>query len=189
MKNKNVDPIIAAKANKGMTMTKQITFGGLLFISAIITGFGSRKVFKADLQIGVVATANHVGLSVMNLDAEERWYKKAFDMKEEQHFKLPNPRVRTVLLRAKNGLGMELIEREGANKVREYNDALDASLTLGYGHWALQVSNLDQAFAKLTAAGAKTVSVPGPAVQPGARFAYVKDPEGNLIELMQLPKH
>ncbi|WP_436975816.1 VOC family protein [Nonomuraea angiospora] len=28
---------------------------------------------------------------------------------------------------------------------------------------------------------------PADAVQPGARFAYVKDPEDNLIELIQPP--
>jgi catechol 2,3-dioxygenase-like lactoylglutathione lyase family enzyme len=161
----------------------------LLFIGAILAGFAGREAIQTGLQTGVAATANHVGLSVKNLDAERNWYEKAFNMKEEQHFELPNPRVRTVLLRAPNGLGMELIERAGASREREYKDALDASLSWGYGHWAIAVDNLDRAFAKLTDAGAATVSAPGPAVQPGARFAYVKDPEGNLIELMQLPKH
>jgi hypothetical protein len=63
--------------------------------------------------------------------------------------------------------------------------ALDTSRSQGYGHWALEIDDLDQAFAELLAAGAQSVSAPAPAVQPGARFAYVKDPEGNLLELIQ----
>jgi predicted enzyme related to lactoylglutathione lyase len=36
-----------------------------------------------------------------------------------------------------------------------------------------------------SAVGAQPVWSPAPAVQPGARFAYVLDPEGNLLELIQ----
>jgi catechol 2,3-dioxygenase-like lactoylglutathione lyase family enzyme len=92
-----------------------------------------------------------------------------------------------VLLRSAGGLRLELIERAHSSRGRAFADALDASLSQGYGHWALQVDNLDHAFADLLAAGAQPVSAPAPAVEPGARFAYVKDPEGNLIELIQPP--
>jgi predicted enzyme related to lactoylglutathione lyase len=34
-------------------------------------------------------------------------------------------------------------------------------------------------------AGASEVSAPAPAARAGARFVYVKDPEGNLLELIQ----
>jgi catechol 2,3-dioxygenase-like lactoylglutathione lyase family enzyme len=160
----------------------------ILITAILLMGFAGRQAIKNDNQPAVTATANHTGLSVKDLDAEKAWYGKTFNMTEIQHFELPNPRIRTVLLQAPNGLRVELIEREGASRGREYKDALDASLDLGYGHWAIVVDNLDQAFTILVKAGAGTVSAPGPAVQPGARFAYVKDPEGNLIELMQLPK-
>ena len=55
----------------------------------------------------------------------------------------------------------------------------------GYGHWAVDVDDLDAAFAWLIDAGATEVWPPADAVAPGARFGYVKDPEGNLIELIQ----
>jgi hypothetical protein len=65
----------------------------------------------------------------VNLDAEQRWYQEAFDMRVEQRFSLPNPAVRTVLLRRPNGLGMELIERQGSERQRDFANALDAALT------------------------------------------------------------
>jgi catechol 2,3-dioxygenase-like lactoylglutathione lyase family enzyme len=89
-----------------------------------------------------------------------------------------------VVLRASNGLRLELIEREGSHP-QSFTDPLQASLTQGFGHWALEVDDLEEVFASLTGAGADPVSAPAPAIQPGARFAYVRDPEGNLLELIQ----
>jgi catechol 2,3-dioxygenase-like lactoylglutathione lyase family enzyme len=126
-----------------------------------------------------------IALSVGDLDAQQRWYQQALGLDEVvEHFELPEPRVRTVVLRAANGLRMELIEREGST-AETFSDPLEAALTRGYSHWALEVEDLDQTFAALSAVGAEPVSPPAPAVQPGARFAYVRDPEGNLLELIQ----
>jgi catechol 2,3-dioxygenase-like lactoylglutathione lyase family enzyme len=89
------------------------------------------------------------------------------------------------VLQARNGLRVELIERAGSVRPRDFDDALDATRTQGYGHWAIEVEDLDRAFGHLASVGAQSVSSPAPAVQPGSRFAYVKDPEGNLLELIQ----
>jgi hypothetical protein len=51
-----------------------------------------------------------------------------------------------VILRARNGLRVELIERAGA-RAQTFADPLDAAQTQGYGHWALEVDDLDAAFA------------------------------------------
>jgi predicted enzyme related to lactoylglutathione lyase len=47
------------------------------------------------------------------------------------------------------------------------------------------VDDLDTAYESVLSAGAGEVSAPADAVRPGMRFAYVKDPEGNLLELIQ----
>jgi catechol 2,3-dioxygenase-like lactoylglutathione lyase family enzyme len=136
----------------------------------------------------IEASFHHVSLSVADLDAEQRWYKQVLGLDEVvERFELPEPPVRTVVLRAANGLRIELIERSGS-RVQTFADPLDAAQTQGYGHWALEVDDLDTAFALLSAAPGQAVSPPGPAVQPGARFAYVKDPGGNLLELIQPPR-
>ncbi len=91
------------------------------------------------------------------------------------------------MLRAPNGVRVELIERAGSGRTEVFGDPLDTARGQGYGHWALEVDDLEEAYAGLTRAGAQPIWPPAPAVQPGARFAYVKDPEGNLIELIQPP--
>ncbi len=68
---------------------------------------------------------------------------------------------------------------------RKGSDPLDMTRSQGYGHWAVDVDDLDAAFAWLIDVGATEVWPPADAVAPGARFGYVKDPEGNLIELIQ----
>jgi catechol 2,3-dioxygenase-like lactoylglutathione lyase family enzyme len=131
------------------------------------------------------ASAHHVGLSVADLDAEQRWYRSNLGLNEVvERVQLPEPPVRTVVLRAPSGLRLELIELAGSEPSSADNP-LDAARTQTSGHLALEVDDLDAAFSELTAAGAHPVSPPAPAASPGIRFAYVQDPEGNLLELIQ----
>lgn len=50
---------------------------------------------------------------------------------------------------------------------------------------AFEISNLKEAFDMLVKAGARAVVSPSPALKKGDTYAYVKDIEGNLIELIQ----
>ena len=73
-----------------------------------------------------------------------------------------------------------------AKSPQEFADAFDGELARqGYFHWAVYVGDLDAAYRKVLDAGGREVSSPAPAVRPGMRFAYVKDPEGNLLELIE----
>ena len=129
---------------------------------------------------------SHVSISVADLDAQVAWYRQALGFAEVvEQYELPEPPVRTAVLQAAPGIRIELIERGGSARMGEYRDPLDMTRSQGYGHWAIDVDNLAAAFASLLGAGATEVWPPADAVAPGARFAYVKDPEGNLIELIQ----
>jgi catechol 2,3-dioxygenase-like lactoylglutathione lyase family enzyme len=129
---------------------------------------------------------NHVSISVADLDAQVAWYQRALGFAEVvEQYELPEPPVRTAVLQAAPGIRVELIERGGSERAGEYSDPLDMTRSQGYGHWAVDVDDLDTAFRWLLDAGATEVWPPADAVAPGARFAYVKDPEGNLIELIQ----
>ena len=57
----------------------------------------------------------------------------------------------------------------------------------GYGHVAFDVADLDGAYHRAVARGARPVMPPCPAPEPGVRMAFVADPEGNLIELLHRP--
>ena len=53
----------------------------------------------------------------------------------------------------------------------------------GFDHLALQVEDVDAAFAALRAAGVTVESEPRNFKQ--LRIAFIRDPDGNLIELVQ----
>jgi catechol 2,3-dioxygenase-like lactoylglutathione lyase family enzyme len=128
---------------------------------------------------------DHVGLSVADLDAQRRFYAGALGLTEvEEQFEMPEAHVRSAILRAADGLKIELIER-GGSAPQEFADAYDGAGVQGYFHWAVYVDDLASAYGKVLSAGATDVSAPADAVRPGMRFAYVKDPEGNLLELIQ----
>jgi catechol 2,3-dioxygenase-like lactoylglutathione lyase family enzyme len=129
---------------------------------------------------------HHVSLSVADLDTQRAWYRQTLgftDLVEE--FQLPQPPVRTAVLQTPGGVRIELIEHADSTRDTAYPDPLETTRTQGYGHWALEVDDLDTTFTHLTTHGAEPIWPPADAVAPGARFAYVKDPEGNLIELIQ----
>ncbi|SNT58543.1 Catechol 2,3-dioxygenase [Asanoa hainanensis] len=128
---------------------------------------------------------DHVGLSVADLDAQRRFYGDALGLTAvEETVDVPEAHVRSVILRAEDGLKIELIER-GGSAPQEFTDPLDGAGTQGYFHWAVYVDDLDAAFDRLLRAGGRAVSAPAAAARPGMRFAYVKDPEGNLLELIK----
>ncbi|MER6679926.1 VOC family protein [Streptomyces olivaceoviridis] len=133
------------------------------------------------------ARFHHVSLSVADLSDQERWYGEAFGLTQiEERVDLTSAGVRTAVLSDGQGLRVELIERSGSRPV-SHPDPLAAAADQTFGHLALHVPDLDAAFAHLTGdCGAQIVSPPAPGASPGMRYAYVHDPEDNLLELIEV---
>jgi catechol 2,3-dioxygenase-like lactoylglutathione lyase family enzyme len=55
----------------------------------------------------------------------------------------------------------------------------------GFRYLSLYVSNIEEVVADVSAAGCP-IAIPVTEFQPGARFAFVEDPEGNRIELLDV---
>lgn len=52
----------------------------------------------------------------------------------------------------------------------------------GFMHFALHVDDVEAALARAEAAGGERVADPGPWASDPAKYAYIKDPDGNIIE-------
>lgn len=67
----------------------------------------------------------------------------------------------------------------------------EISNQLGYRHIAFQVEHIEQAYQELVNQGVPFVSPPVLVAEPkyasGTQFCYLRDPEGNLIELVERP--
>lgn len=131
---------------------------------------------------------DHIGLSVADLDAQAAWYTDALRLNRLPTDDMPDLGFRMVfLVDPDTGWALELIERDGSQPGLVAPDPLTALLTQGYGHLCVRVEDVDETFAHLTALGAAVRMPPGPSPVPGVRMAFVADPEGHLIELLDRP--
>lgn len=128
----------------------------------------------------------YAGLSVADLDTEIQFYQTSLDL-HVAHRGLVGE-VRTAILRSPSGLGIELIQRPGSAAPTAAT-AYEAAAQQGLTHVAVSTDDLEASVALMLRAGGSIVSAPAPALRPGFRFAYIKDPEGHLIEVLQQISH
>lgn len=128
---------------------------------------------------------DHVGLNVADLGALEDWYVSAFGYVREFAARLDVFELDIVMLiHPERGDRLELLHRPGSRAGLRAETPPEAVLTQGYGHLAFDVDGVDAAHDRLVALGARSVMSPRPSPEPGVRMAFVSDPEGNLIELL-----
>lgn len=128
---------------------------------------------------------DHVGISVADLEGMTDWYRRALGLEVRQSGEIPGAGIRTALLADTEGTwAIELLHRPGSTRSSRTATPDEAVLAQGYGHLCLRVADIDAAHRDLVVAGAASLVVPQDARRPGARLAYVTDPEGNLIELI-----
>ena len=58
----------------------------------------------------------------------------------------------------------------------------------GFGHLALGVEDIDETCDELRSRGAKVVREPGPMKHDGPHIAFIEDPDGYKIELIDLTR-
>ena len=78
---------------------------------------------------------------------------------------------------------------EGANTVLELTHNWDTpkyDLGNAYGHIALGVADIYKTCDELRAKGAKVVREPGPMMHGSTHIAFIEDPDGYKVELIQL---
>jgi lactoylglutathione lyase len=127
---------------------------------------------------------DHVGLNVADLEVMTEWYVDALKLEVEYEFALDQVEFRGVMLRSPAGYRLELLHRPGSVPGLRAANAVEAALTRGFGHVAFDVPDVDAAYDALVAAGAADRMSPRPSPEPGVRMAFVADPEGNLVELL-----
>jgi lactoylglutathione lyase len=127
---------------------------------------------------------DHVGINVADLNRAIAWYTTAFPLTVEREFAVASADLRGAMLVHPGGVRVELIERGGSVPGLRASGPQEAALTQGFGHIAFRVSDVEGEYHRLVGAGAQPRVAPTDAPRPGARMAWVADPEGNLIELI-----
>nr|WP_274636200.1 VOC family protein [Microbacterium bovistercoris] len=131
---------------------------------------------------------DHVGLSVADLDAQAEWYSRALGLEQLEPGGIPAVGLRVVfLVDPDRRWALELLNRPGSQHPARSTSAPEHVLTQGYGHICLRVDDVDAMYERLIAAGAAPIQPPGDSPVSGVRMAFVADPEGNFIEMLDRP--
>src|SRR6266704_1976661 len=139
----------------------------------------------------LTARLDHVGLAVADLRAACAWYCDVFGLVPELSLRVDAIDLSIeMLIHPAFGYRVELLHRPGtgaggAGAAGKPANPAEAARREGFGHVAFAVADLDAAYDRAVARGARPVMPPCPAPEPGVRMAFVADPEGNLIELLQ----
>jgi len=131
---------------------------------------------------------DHVGLAVADLAAEASWFCDVFGLVPELTLRVEALDLSIeMLIHPGHGYRLELLHRPGLEPFRKPDTPAEAALREGYGHVAFDVTDLDAAYERAVARGARPVMPPGQSPEAGVRIAFVADPEGNLVELLHRP--
>jgi len=122
---------------------------------------------------------HHVAINVKNLEASTAFYKEHFGFTEVKRFERPDLGGKAVFL----SLGPAHLELWQTQEQHPNQNDLGDFKVLGYKHIALQVSDVDAEYKKFKDRG---LDISEPKVGAVAKHCFVKDPDGLLIELMQL---
>lgn len=128
---------------------------------------------------------DHVGLSVADLVAAQAFYERAFGFTDQFAFTLTSHPIRGVMLIHPSGARLELFEHAASVAGIQATTPIEALGTRGYGHFAFAAPDITPVFDAALAAGAVSRVPPSPSPEPGVRFAFLSDPEGNLVELVE----
>jgi lactoylglutathione lyase len=127
---------------------------------------------------------DHVGLNVADLDAQVVWYSKVFGFKTARAFEVPPIGLRGIFLVDEDGFAIELLEKQGSSRSFKATNVAEGALNQGFGHLCYRVDDVAAMNARLLAHGAVQIMPVQESPEPGVTMAYVADPEGNLIEII-----
>ncbi len=141
-----------------------------------------------------IVAVRHTGIVVSDMKRSLRFYRDLLGMEIWADFKddsemvqavtdVPGANIWMIKLKAADGVSIELLQYlSNPQDVPEPVKACD----VGCNHIALQVDELDTLYKKLIAEGIRFHAPPTISSDGGAKITYCRDPEGVIVELVEI---
>lgn len=140
----------------------------------------------------MIKNIRHTGIVVRDLEMSKRFYCEVFgfaivkQVEESGNFidnisALQGVRITTVKMATPDGQMIELLYCHSHSCEKEPREIFDMGIT----HIAFTVENLDLEYERLKKTGVKFNSTPWISPDGRAKVVFCRDPEGNLIELVE----
>jgi lactoylglutathione lyase len=134
----------------------------------------------------MVERIGHVAFYVTDIEASVEFYARVFGFREAFRMMRDDGSLGGVYINVSEYQFLELFQATSPAVGNAAGTIGAAGGIPGYGHFCVQVSDLDAAYEKISAAGAPIDS----GVRTGVskcRMLWTHDPDGNKIEVMELP--
>lgn len=119
-------------------------------------------------------TILHTCLNVADADRAADWYVRELGFEHSWEFTTEDGETRNVYVADENGVEFQLSDTEG-HEPSEQGDQ--------YDHVAVKVDDVDEAFDRIDNHG--VIKEPGDQPAAGARTAFIEDPDGHHVELIE----
>lgn len=116
----------------------------------------------------------HVCLNVSDADRLADWYKSELDFEDSWEFTSDDGRTRNVYVADGNGFELQLSDTDGTAGFEEGT---------AWDHFAVKVDDVDARFDEIDNHGVVQEPTDQPAA--GARTAFIEDPDGHVVELIE----
>ncbi|MFT4946511.1 MAG: lactoylglutathione lyase [Natronomonas sp.] len=118
--------------------------------------------------------ALHICLNVSDADELAQWYKDQLGFEDAWEFTSEDGATRNVYVADDDGFELQLSDTDG-------NEEFDNGTA--WDHFAVKVDDVDAVFEEIDDHGV----IKEPADQPaaGARTAFIEDPDGRVVELVE----
>ena len=142
----------------------------------------------------MITGTHHIGLNVTEMDKCVDFYENVLDLKKTADFEMTGNFLdtvqgksdmdyRIVKLESPEGFFIELLQDRGHETAPQTENCLQDA---GLRHFAYEVEDVNEAYAWVVAKGCEVISEPCTSEDGSMRLFFVRDPELNLVELMQL---
>jgi catechol 2,3-dioxygenase-like lactoylglutathione lyase family enzyme len=127
----------------------------------------------------------HIALSVSDIKRSAAFFRKYFSFRSAEKYVYKDAGL-TIALLEKDDITLEFFEFKNHRSLPQYRKILDNDLhTIGVKHFSFDTKNIKGLYNRFKKTGVKFATEMR-VTDGGKRYFFVKDPDGNLVELMEL---